>query len=438
MSSQMLEAIDKIGRSFEEFKKVNDQRLEEERKGNEARAKELSETLDKISAELDAARKNKEIMERKFQAQAERLEVLEAVHDRPRATIADKINSEHKQNLIRWIRSGGTDISAVNAQKELESKAREVKDVAIGVTSAGGFAVPEEISRTVDKLVPKISQIVENVKLVAAGSSDYKELLTYYANGQASNLYGWASETGSRTATGTPELRERTPTWGELYAYATASNWSLEDIFFNVEQWMTDSVAEGFGIGLATVIWNGDGSNKPTGMINTAPASGDDYASPMRSASAYQYIPISATSSPFTSAGIGLDDVISLTYKLNPRYRGNAKFACNTITQGHLRRLKDEDGQYLWQPSLQVGQPDRLLGYPIFTWENMGSPTGSNAYPLAFGDFRSAYTLVTRGELRIVRDQVTAPGFTKFYIARRYGGTVTNNDAVKFLKVALS
>lgn len=439
MAAEMVELIEKIGRGFEEFKQVNDKQIAEERKGNEARAKELSVALEKISAELTDNTKKKQELEKRIAMQSDRLELLESLNDRPKATIQDKIKSEHKSNALAWVRSGGTDHNVIRAQQELEQKAREVKDVSIGTTTAGGFALPEEISRSVDKLILKTSPITQFVKNVTAGTSDYKELLTHYANGTASNLYSWAGETSSRTATGTPELRERAPTWGELYAYATASNWSLQDIFFNVEQWLTDCIAEGMSVGLSTSIWSGNGSSRPTGMTNTAPSASDDYASPLRAAAAYEYIPISgANSSPFTTAGIDADDVINLTYSLNARYRGNARFAANTLTQGHLRKLKDTTGQYLWQPSLQAGQPDRLLGYELFTWEEMGNPTSANAFPLAFGDFSKAYALVTRGELQIVRENVTTPGFTKWYISRRYGGCVLNNDALKLAKVALS
>lgn len=437
--TEITDAIDTIGKSFEQFKKVNDERLDEQRKGNEARAKELSAVLDKISADLDETKKNKEALELRLKMNNDRLELIEAMNDRPRATIQDKIRSEHKDNFSKWIRSGGTDTSAISAQMEVERKAREVKDVSTGTTTAGGFALPEEISRTVNTMVLKLSAISNHVKNVTVGTTDYKELLTYFANGTASNLYGWAGETSTRTATGTPQLRERTPTWGELYAYATASNWSLKDLFFSVEKWIADAAAEGFAVGQSVAIWSGDGSNKPTGMSNTALSTSDDYASPLRAAAAYEYIPISgANSSPFTTAGIDFDDVINLTYALNPRYRGNAKFAANTITQGHLRRLKDLNGQYLWQPSAQAGQPDRVLGYELFTFEELGNPTTANAYPLGFGDWNQAYTLASREGMEVVRDQVTAPGFTKFYLARRVAGCVTNNDALKFAKVALS
>lgn len=433
-------AIEKIGSSFDEYKKVNDQVLDEQRKGNDARAKELLTTLDKISADIDAGKKTKEALELRLKTNADRLEILESLNDRPRATIQDKIKSEHKDNFVRWIRSGGTDMGAIASQQELERKAREVKDVSTGTTTAGGFALPEEISRTVNTILLKLSEISGSVKNVTVGTTDYKELLTHFANSTASNLYGWAGETSTRSATSTPELRERAPTWGELYAYATASNWSLQDLFFNVEQWITNAVAEGMSAAQSVAIWSGNGSSKPTGMTNTALSTSDDYSSPLRSANTYEYIPIlAAGSSPFTTAGITADSVIALFYQLNQRYRTGSKFAANTVTQGHIRRLKTTTGgDYIWQPGLQLGQPDLLLGRPVITWEDMGNPTTANAYPLAFGDFTQGYVLVNREGMTVVRDNISAPGFTKYYLAKRVGGCVLNGDAVKFLKCSLT
>jgi HK97 family phage major capsid protein len=429
----MMEAIDGIAKGFEEFKKVNDQKIAEEAKGNQARAKELQDTLDKIGNEITAYQKNKEVLDRKLATQQERLEILEALSERPRATVQDKLRSEHKDLFMRWMRSGGNDRTAEEEYRNLVKKSMEFKDVLIGTDASGGFALPEEISRTIDKLLLKQSDIYANVKVVQVGSQDYKELVSVNdATG------GWSAETGTRNATLSPTLRNRVPTWGELYALPRTSSWSLEDLFFNVENWLVDNITETHAILLSTAIYNGNGSDKPTGMFNTAPSATDDYNSPERNHAAIEYIPITAHSSPFATAGVGADDIIALVYQLRAGYRGNAKFAMNSVTQGHVRKLKDSNGQYLWQPSLQAGQPDRLLGYSIFTWEDLGNPTTGNAYPIVFGDFNKAYTVATRAGVSILRDPYSTKGYVAFYVARRVGGCVTNNNAVKALKVALS
>jgi HK97 family phage major capsid protein len=151
--------------------------LDEERKGNDARALELKVALDKISEDLTRNVQRKEVEEKRLSTMAERLEILEALNDRPRATVQDKIRSEHKDLFLRWIRSKGEDQQAVSEYKSLVAKAREVKDVSL-TDAAGGFAVPEEISRAVDNLVLNQSFIVQNVTNVQAGTSDYKELIS--------------------------------------------------------------------------------------------------------------------------------------------------------------------------------------------------------------------------------------------------------------------
>ena len=436
--SQLFDAIEGVNKNFDQFKRVNDEMIAEERKGNESRAKELAEQLERISTALTEDQKKRDVLQKKIELQADRLELIEALNDRPKMTIQDRMRSEHKDMFERWVRSGGKDESARHAAEELHKKALEVKDVSIGTNAAGGFAVPEEIARAVDAILLKTSAIVQHVKNVRSGSSDYKELVSVNDSG-----YAWAAETTDRSAnTTTPALRERTPTWGELYAHPRTTNWALQDAFFNVQNWLVESVGEAFSVGLSISIYNGSGSGQPTGIVNTSPTTGADgnEASPQRAAAALQYVAIGANDSPFAAAGFDGDDLINLVYAVNPRIRamGNCRFAMNSTTQGFVRKLKNTNGDYLWQPALTQGQPDMLLGYPVFTWEQLGNPTTANAYPVAFGDFAKAYTLVTRQEMNILVDPYTTKGYTAFFIDRRFGGCVTNNSAVKLLKVALS
>ena len=238
----------------------------------------------------------------------------------------------------------------------------------------------------------------------------------------------------TRSETDTSLLREVTPTHGELYAYPQASEWSLDDVFFDVEAWLAEEVAMQFAQQEGTAVISGNGTNKPTGMINTTPVTTADFASPLRAAAAYQYIASDTDTlgSPQTP-GITPDSLIDLVYTLNSAYRSNATFVMNSTTTGSVRKLKDTTNQYLWHPGLQAGQPNNLLGYNVETWEDMPD-IGTNNFPVAFGDFRRGYVLVDRVGLRITRDNVTTPGFVKFYIRRREGGIVTNNDAIKFLR----
>jgi HK97 family phage major capsid protein len=167
-------------------------------------------------------------------------------------------------------------------------------------------------------------------------------------------------------------------------------------------------------------------------MLNTAPVLTADFNNPLRAAAAYQYIPADAGD----AAGIVADALFDVIYTLNSAYRAGAAWVMNSMTTSAVRKLKTAEGVYHWQPGLQVGQPDSLLGYPVETWEQMPD-IATNAFPIGFGNWRKAYVLVERVGLRVTRDNITAPGFVKFFIRRREGGIVLNNDAAKFIRTII-
>lgn len=416
-------AIDATAATFEEFKKANDARLEAMKKGDEARAKELDASLDKMNAEIGGFVKVRQALEAEIQFHRERLEELEAKGKAPGRTGAQKVVDEYKVAFTNWVRSRGQSPQDEQKMMDLARKAAtEFKDVTIGTGSAGGFAVPEEISREIEKHELKFSPVRSLVKVAQVGTSDYKELLAI--NGATS---GWVGESGSRTATTTPTLREITPTHGELYAYPQVSEWSLDDIFFDVEAWLAEAVGESFAVAEATAVISGTGTNQPTGMLNSAPTAVSDEAG-SRAAAVYEFI-------ANVDAGLAIlpDRIIDTQYKLNSAYAMGAVWAMNTTTAGAVRKLKDTTNQYLWQPSLIVGQPDTLLGKPVTIWEQMAA-IANNAHPIAYGNFRRGYVLADRVGLRITRDNVTNIGFVRFYVRRREGGIVLNNNAIKFIK----
>ena len=238
-----------------------------------------------------------------------------------------------------------------------------------------------------------------------------------------------ATSTGTRSATATPTLREITPTHGELYAYPQVSEWSLDDVFFNVESWLSESVGESFAVAEATSVLSGNGTNQPTGMLNSAPTAVSDETA-TRAAAVYEFI-------ANVDAGLALlpDILIDTQYKLNSAYQMGAVWAMNSTTAGAVRKLKDQNDQYLWQPSMIVGQPDTLLGKPVTIWEQMAT-IANNAHPIAYGNFRRGYVIADRVGMRITRDEITTPGYVKFYIRRRTGGKIRNSQAIKLLKIA--
>ena len=428
--SQVTEAIEKLGKASHDYRKVNDERMEALEKGDTDRAKELDRKLDRINDDLSKAVTVKEELDRvqRFnQEQKDRIELLESRLGEPGLSKVQRLERDHQSLFEKALRSQFHNPEQVGELKDMEKsllQARgEGKAVTIGTGAAGGYAVPEQIGRMIEKLERKLSPVRDLVKVVPVGTSDYKELVSI--GGAAS---GWVGESGPRSETGTPQLREVTPTHGELYAYPQASEWSLDDAFFSIENWLRDETAEEFAYQEGVAVISGDGTSKPTGMLNTAPVNTDDHASPLRAAAAYEFLPSAAS-----PAAITADSLFDVVYALNSRYRSGAVWTFNSNTAGAIRKLKDSNGQYHWQPGLAMGEPSTLLGYPTAVWEDMAD-VAANAHPVAFGNFRRGYLLVDRVGMRITVDQVTNPGFVRFYIRRREGGIPLNNDAIKFLK----
>lgn len=387
---------------------------------------EILKAIDSIGARLKAADdRNIELLDRIEELEARAKAPGRA--DAPRTTEYERKHVELFRGLLRNPRDAG----AINALKTFEDQQLERKDVSIGTPAAGGFAVPEVIAREVERLERLYSPVRNLVKVVEVGTSDYKELVSL---GGATS--GWVGETGTRTGTATPQLRERAPTHGELYALPSASNWSLQDTFFSVEDWLAQEIATAFAIEEGDAVIRGNGSNKPTGMLNTTPVTTTDFASPLRAAGAYEFLPSLSVSSPAVAEITG-DALIDLVFAVTAQYRVGASWTMNSTTAAAVRKLKDSEGRYFWQPSLSENMPDRLLGFPVAIWEQMDN-IGSNAFPIAFGNFRRGYVMTHRGGTRLIVDQVTTPGSTRFYFSRRVGGTVLNNDAVKWLRTTLS
>ena len=428
MSTELTRLVEELNKNLTDERKMNDERYDALEKGNKARAEELATQLETVAEEIAANQKKLKEEERKNALMQERLDILEATSSRPGKTASEKAEEAHTKAFFEAFRAQFRDGEKNSAAKKAYDHVLETKTLQVGTANLGGHGVPEEISRQIEALMLAQSDILSEIGITTVSSSDYKEVVSINQLTSA-----WSAELGTRSQQTDPNLRQVAPTMGELYTYIFASNEILEDAFFNVEDWLVMNAAESAAKALDLAMWSGDGSSKPTGMINTAPTTSADNASPLRAAAAYQYIPTDSAS----PQALGADDVIDLVYALNRGYRGNAKFAANQNTQAALRKLKSSNGDYYWQPSFQAGQPDRMLGYPVLTWHDMADPTTADGLYLGFGDFKRAYTLISRTGLAMTHDDnITTPGTHKFYIRRRFGGIPCNNDAVKFLKLA--
>jgi HK97 family phage major capsid protein len=128
---------------------------------------------------------------------------------------------------------------------------------------------------------------------------------------------------------------------------------------------------------------------------------------------------------------------VDLVYALGAVYRANATFVMNSKTAGTIRKLKDNDGRFLWSDGLAAGEPARLMGYPVLVAEDMPDIAAGSA-AIAFGDFGAGYTVAERPDLRVLRDPFSAKPHVLFYATKRVGGAVSDFAAIKLLKFAVS
>lgn len=423
MTQEIKSIIDGIATAFDEYKKTNDARIEAVKAGQgtaefEAKLARMDEAMNEAKSKQDA---------------------LEAKLNRPGVLTGDRQDgeikeaAEYRHAFTEWMRNPSDherQQKAAAAQKQLEAKSRSMETRATqAVTStgsAGGFALPEVIERAIARLGVDMSPIRSIATVRTVGSPDYKEL--FDVNGAA---FEWVGETDARSQTNTPDMAEVAPTFGMASAKPQASEESLDDLFFNVEDWLVSSAAEAMYAGEGAAFIAGNGAKKPTGILaGPTPVVTADAA---RAFGTLQYIASGGAAVLPTSADVYLD----MVYALRARYRANAQWLTNKLVIASLRKYKDTTGAYLWNPAVSAGQPSTFLGYGITEAEDM-PVVGAGAFPLAFGDFREGYLIADRVGTRITRDEITTPGFVKFYVRKRVGGKLRNTQAIKLLRISAS
>lgn len=402
-TTELKDILQKQGEAFEQFKQANDAMIKAKADGKsveafEAKLSKINDDLGKI-ADLKSA----------FQE-------LEKKMNRPgSAGEADPIKAEHKQAFGRFLRRGIDD-----GLGELQAKAYNIT-----TDSDGGFAVPEELDRSIlDKLVD-VSPIRQIATVRTVSTSDYKKLVN--VRGTAS---GWVDEDDARTATNSSSFQQVTPFMGELYAYPQATQQMLEDVFFNAEQWVVDEVSTEFSRVEGAAFVTGDGTKKPKGFLSYTTAATADSS---RAFGTLQHVASGAAAD--WAASNPQDKLLDLVYSLKAGFRANARFVMNKGILGEIRKFKATDGNYIWRPGLEAGQPDTLLGYGITEAEDMPAKA-ANALAIAFGDFGRGYLIVDRIGTQTLRDPYTNKPYVGFYVRKRVGGCVVDSEAIKLLKFA--
>jgi len=352
--------------------------------------------------------------------QEERLTMIERKNvttlGRPALSMAAEAEPAHKKAFDAYLRSGDDD-----ALRGLEL---EEKALSTSVAADGGYLVDPQTTETVASVLRNASSIRSVASVVHVESNSFDVLIDHTDIGA-----GWASETGSTTETGTPQIDRISIPLHELSALPKASQRLLDDSAFDIEGWIANRIADKFARSEGTAFVSGDGVDKPKGFLT--------YSSATNGTEVWgEFGHITTGVDGDFPASNPADVIVDLVYALGAEYRANANFVMNSKTAGAVRKMKDADGRFLWSDGLAAGEPARLMGYPVLICEDM--PDISTWSPaIAFGDFASGYTIAERPDLRVLRDPFSAKPHVLFYATKRVGGDVSDFNAIKLLKFAL-
>lgn len=327
----------------------------------------------------------------------DRLAAVEAKSNRATGGGANEEPSEERKNFRAYMQRGNL--------------AEETKALTVSTDPNGGYLAPPEFNAEVLRDIVEISPIrsLASVRGTNAPSVIYP---TRKPMGNAT----WDDELDDETETATNNIFGTLEVVGKgMSTFVDVSNMLLQDAA-EVETEVRTALAEDFEKKETVAFCNGNGVTQPEGiMTNTAIAE-------MNMGHAANILP---------------DTLVTFLYSITPTYRNKGVWFMNGTTLGKVRNLKDGQGNFLWQPSYQAGQPETILGRPVIEIIDMPD-VAANAYPIGYGDF-SGYRILDRLALSMLVDpysQATRK-FTRYHAGRRVGGKVIMPAKFKKLKMAV-
>ena len=204
----------------------------------------------------------------------------------------------------------------------------------------------------------------------------------------------------------------------------------LDDSVVNLDQWIAQEVQTVFAEQESLAFVTGNGTNRPRGFT--------DYPKVADASWSWSNLGYIATGvAGAFAASNPSDKLIDLIYAVKAGFRGNANWVMNRKTQGVIRKFKDGQGNYIWQPAATADGKASLMNFPITESEHMPD-IATDTYALALGDFKQGYLIVDRVGVRILRDPYSSKPYVLFYTTKRVGGGVQNFEAIKLMKFGVS
>ncbi|WP_120632833.1 phage major capsid protein [Ruegeria sp. EL01] len=348
----------------------------------------------------------------KLQQTEERLTMLDrksTIAARPHLAASIDEGAPHQKAFDAYVRSGEDD--------GLRGLEMEAKSLSSAVNSDGGYLVDPQTTEIIKSVLKSTASIRSIAGVVNVEANSFDVLVDHTDVGA-----GWADESSDTTGTATPMIDRISIPLHELSALPKASQRLLDDSAFDVEGWLAGRIADKFARAEAAAFINGDGADKPKGILTHGTTANDGWTW-----GNLGYVPSGI------DGGVDADAIVDVVYALGAQYRVNGTFVMNSKTAGVIRKLKDSDGRFLWSDGLAAGEPARLMGYPVLIAEDMPD-AATDSFSIAFGDFQSGYTIAERPDLRVLRDPFSAKPHVLFYATKRVGGDVSDFAAIKLVK----
>ena len=333
----------------------------------------------------------------------ERLKVVETKANRPNVDPSTTEPTEEKKAFSQYLRMG------------TNTPADTLKALTVSNSEQGGYLAPADFQAEVIKGIVERSPIRQAARV---GSTTAGEVILPKRTGTPTGH--WVGETENRPETGSTYGQVEVPIH-EMACFVDVSLKLLEDSAVNIEAEVSFDLAEQFGRIEAAALMTGNGVKKPRGVM------------------AYDDVPYSFTGNASTLGSAPADLLIEAFYEVPAYYRNRGVWMMKGTTLAAIRKIKDSNGLYLWQPGLIAGTPETILGRPVIEDPTMAN-IGSAAEPIIFGDFASAYRIFDRVGMSIFTDPFTQRGNGKvrYHARRRVGAGMVLAEPLRKIRCATS
>lgn len=416
---QLTELFTQLSTGFEEFKAT----MEEKSQGVEKRFDDVvtSEKLERINADISKAQELHEQELAKINAALSSLEI-NGGGDGGEQVSPEMV--EFNTAFDEFIRTGSQESEA--KVKAAMRSGGVMAAMSVGSDPDGGVTAPVEWDRKITDKLKIVSEMRRYAQTQTVGGQGYRH--AYNKRGMAA---GWVGETAGRPGTDTGEFALYDFAFGEVYANPGVTQGLLDDSAIDIEAYVANEVDEEFASLEGIAFVSGDGVNKPKGVMQYSAAAEGALAANLQ----HPLGPVSEINSGHVSQ-VTADGLIDLVYDVpDKRMSDQSSFYANKTTHGEIRKLKNADGDYIWQPPFQAGQPATILGHGARTLSGMPD-IAANAMPILFGDLGRAYRIFDRKGVRVLRNPYSNAPYVHFYTTKRVGGGLWNAEWIRYHKIA--